>query len=446
MNQSDKDVTLDSNAAGLLPVQPVMIVATVAEPSLAEMTANDKWKEAITGIIGLVPEVGGAASKIVAFLWPSSEANPLDTWNSIKKYAESFMLGLIDEKIAEERIKELDKRLMGIRNIMQSYDRISMKAPSKKEKFVAVLTQLENEEHFFLEKRNPERTLVYFLAYATIQLSAMRDLVGAYETIFGGKDPDAAENHKTLVAKIAEYTKHLHELAADALNWRMNHIKMTSERSSGIMGVIMWTCSDSLDKSWRPVVTRDKGDALYKFENHRAQVKAAFSAEIDAMIETSYLWPYLDPRNIKKTRPVPVVTKIGPFGGRNGTPFSRAPASNLTEVQLFTDQTRLCGLKFFYDNLIVVDYGTTVNIVPSSLKFEAGEFITKAHGWEGDTMDALYFTTNKGRTIGGGGKGGTTWQANAPLNKNARLVAAEGKKHKNGIEGITLFWQYMRNE
>jgi hypothetical protein len=420
----------------------------MAAAAAAEITANDTLRMLVSNIIAFTPEVGDALSSIILFFWPPSEVDPLATWNSIKKYAEAFMNDLVDEKIAEERIKQLDKHLIGLRHVIESYVSISYGSPSKGPKLDSILTLLEDQEPDFLDKRNPERTTVYFLAFAIIYLTALREQVVNYKKIYLKEDPDAAKNLKTLQNKIVEYRRIAQEFADGMVAWRLSKITMTSDGSAGWNTTNLWTVQDSIDKNWKYPGSHDKSEIEYVFNNRRNQVNAQFKADTDILIESSYLWPYLDPTNTKKPVSTPVIVTSGGFGGKRGRHFKDNPNGKaITKIVMHSDYRFIKGVEVFYGSQSGGLHHASTGTLSQTLELEEGEGIVSAHGAAGDALEMLVFKTNKGRELSSKCQGGRLeWSAAPPEGKGATLVAIEGIEGDSSLEGITFHWQYMRDQ
>ena len=81
-----------------------------------------------------------------------------------------------------------------------------------------------------------------------------------------------------------------------------------------------------------------------------------------------------------------------------------------------------------------------------ALDMRPGEAIVFAHGRAGDAMDVLYFKTNMGREVGGGGVGGNPWTTAPPQGSNATLFKVSGRQGSNHLAGLTFTWRYFRQE
>ena len=439
-----------AEALAVEPIEPESsqaLAPKALEVSTQEKSVNDELKEIVTDVISFVPEVGAAFSKIIAFFWPASEADPQKIWNMIKKYAEAYMKELVDEKISQERITELEKRLAGIHQVLKDYQETSVGVAQKGQWFTDVLTALDLAEPFFFDKRNPEKTLPYFTSMGTIKLAALREQVLFYDKIYGVKDPDAAKHLKQLQDKITEYKETAHALADAAVAWRLGKVTMftTSEQDGWFSKYEHWHARDAMDGWQIDGHYTEKAVVQYEFNNRWNQIHEQFRAEMDVFIETSYLWPYLDPTVTKKPTRTPVIVKSGPFGGRNGSPFLDNPNGQpITRVAMYIDSRFIKAIEVYYGGQSGgLHRGGDAQL--QNLELQAGEKIVAAHGSAGDALETLFLTTNMNREVGGGGGGNPVWSAAPPKGKDAALVAIEGKVG-GSIEGITFHWQYLRDQ
>jgi hypothetical protein len=444
--------TVNGKHAEALAVEPIepesnqALAPKALEVYVMEKTVNDGLKEVVTDVVSFVPEVGAAFSKIIAFFWPASESDPKKIWESIKKYAEAYMKELIDDAISQHNIGELENLLDGIRNVLKDYQAASVGTRKKREMFSGVLTALDLAEPFFLNKSHPEKTLPYFISMGTIKLAALREQVLFYEKIYGETDPNPASTLKQLQDKITEYKETARALYDVAVKWRMDKITKftTSEADGWFAHYDQWHARDTMDGWSIDGHYRESAVVDYEFNNRWSQISNQFRAEMDAFIETSYLWPYMDPTVTRKPTRTPVLVKSGPFGGRNGDPFSDNPDGKpITRVAMYTDDRFIKAIEVFYGGQSGgLHRGGDAQL--QDLVLQAGEKIVAAHGSSGDALETLFFTTNTGREVGGGG-GNRPWSAAPPKGTDAALVAIEGKVG-GSIEGITFHWQYWRNQ
>ncbi len=72
----------------------------------------------------------------------------------------------------------------------------------------------------------------------------------------------------------------------------------------------------------------------------------------------------------------------------------------------------------------------------NSLTLGSDEFITSVSGRTGGTVDQLWFKTNKGRSVGGGGNGGEPFSSNG-----GELVQIAGWQGTASLECIQFLWR-----
>jgi hypothetical protein len=81
-----------------------------------------------------------------------------------------------------------------------------------------------------------------------------------------------------------------------------------------------------------------------------------------------------------------------------------------------------------------------------SLDLAAGELVVGAWGTAGDAIDSLYFETDRGHIVGGGGRGGAEWRADPPEGSDAKLSKISGNQGAGHLAAIKFHWQYWRDE
>jgi hypothetical protein len=434
---------------------------------------NERLETLVRGIVSAIPYIGSAISGVVGFFWPASQHDPYAVWNEIKEYISN----LIEELISDEKVKNLENQLNGIRNNLNDYQATSFDVPQKGQWFTSVLSSIDNAEPFFFDETNPEKTLPYFVAMGTLKLTVLREQYLFYNKIYQHEDPDKAQHLKTLQDTIKKYQDAANNSKKTVMAWRVGLITVneTVRTDFGVLGpskTHIWTVRDThvtdkknphpdLEVSWEWNTltggTMDAEDkARYAYNNHRSQIEAELGAKLDSFLKPAYLWNYLDPTSPGTPQKKPVDVISGPFAGRSGTRFTDNPHDlPITKVIILAytfDDARVEGVEIFYGGNSGGAHGKKMSgqVYPTYhhiLELQEGESIISARGRAGDSMDALYLKTNKGREVGGGGtRGGSAWSAAPPAGTEATLAFISGIQGRESFEGITLHWRYWRYE
>ncbi len=215
-----------------------------------------------------------------------------------------------------------------------------------------------------------------------------------------------------------------------------------------------WQAVDSLD-NWKGEAfiynNMTGGDAMGESkaqkacDSRTASVKATFGSQLGAFLGAAYLWPYLDPSQKRKPHQVPVFITSGPFGTAGPSKFKDDPKGEPITKILVRCGARVDGVQLTYGGRAGALHGGPTG-EPHSLGLEDGESVVKVEGRAGDSIDKLVFHTDKGRAVGGGGKGGSSWTAEPAKDTGATLVSIEGRQGGSSLDGITFVWRYFRNE
>jgi hypothetical protein len=410
---------------------------------------SDRLKDLVAGIAGNVPEVGSALKGLVSFLWPSGQ---LTIFAQMRSYVEALMR----ELIAQERVIDLDKRLTGIYNNLDAYQ--SSVGTQKGQWFTAVLANLNEAEPYFLDKRNPEKTMPYFVALGTVMLTLLREQVLFYEKIYGEPDQMRAEHLSLLQDKLTNYLTASQISRSRAMYWRMSKISLahSTRTTVGIVGPVVihiYTASDALTGwtaryEYNPLLsgTSDAEErASREMLDHKQLIQDQFGIELDAFLSTSYLWKYLNPVETAQPTRKKVLFETGPYAGHRYNAFADVPRGTITRIKVHGGN-RLDGVELFYDGVSGGLHGWVGGVTHADATMEAGEVIVAAYGTHGDVMHSLWFETNRGRVIGAGSNFGKPWSADPPEGINPTLSHISGFAGTGHIDGLTMHWAYWREE
>ncbi|MFL6283477.1 MAG: jacalin-like lectin, partial [Pyrinomonadaceae bacterium] len=359
----------------------------------------------------------------------------------------------------KERVIQLEQKLDGIRKTIILYQETSIGSPQKGQYFTNVLSALAQAEPNFFDPRDPQKVLTYFVALGTVKLTMMREQALFYKEIYGTADLDKDKHLENLKKTIKDYKAAGDKSRAKALEWRLGLIRLEhrQEHPIGVLGPTttdIWSVVDSFDGgggSWqRNSLTGGdpdpEGNARRELERRTSLVRDQYSAELDSFLAPAYLWPYLDPTNPDKPKRKAVVTADGFYGGTKESAFDDNPGGQpITRIVVHAG-SRVDGVEVFYGGKSGGLHGKRGGNT-FALDLQPGESVVGVYGRSGAVLDSLYFETDRGHILGGGGRGGGgEWRADPPEGTDATLMKISGFQGSGHLEGIKLHWQYWRDE
>ncbi|QBB69324.1 hypothetical protein ELE36_02450 [Pseudolysobacter antarcticus] len=413
---------------------------------------NEKMRALIIAVAGKVPTVGSGLQTLMELLWPQQDASTR-VWDQMKSYVKE----LVREMIALERLKDLSKELEGIHSSLADYNTENYGTEIKKTSFGGLLTALNIAEPYFFDERDPEKALPFFIALGSIRLATLRELCLRYKDIYGKDDDKAAEHLKALKAKIVAYVTAANKARERAMDWRLKKIRIdhTSERF-GISTLHRWAVVDDYNgfrRGWEynDTTSEDKGAESYAKTAKPIYEKEAlsqYSAELDTFFGPARLWRYLDPTVTDK--PKKAITEIltGPVGGLKFTEFQDDPNNErITAIDLHAGD-HIDGIQFHYGNKPGPLHGKAGG---HHLHYDlaADENIIGVWGRSRGEVGAVFFQTNKGRTLGGGwrdGDGVAEWIGDPASDTRAVLYRIGGRQGDGHVEALSFVWRYSRDE
>jgi hypothetical protein len=424
---------------------------------IADSTGLD-FRALVLGVVGNVPKAGSALQGLAGFFWKQdTEASAV--FDQMKTYVDT----LVPELIARERVIELEHRLVGLHQVLNDYNRTSYGTVQKGQWFTSLLSDLDKADPFFFDERNPEKTLTYFVPMGTLRIAALEEQYLYYDRIYGQADPDRDDHLKRLKDVIGAYSGALAKAQTAAIRWRVQDKVTFDVQTKKVFGGLgsstttTWTATDSLcpwqisfsHNSLSGGETYGEEKAKIQLAQRRAQVDAAYKADLDLLFAPAYLWPYLDPTNPDKPpsaqpEPTPIYVTSGPFGSFSNEPtFDDNPNGDpVTRIVVYAG-SRVDGVEVFYGGRSGGLHGARSGNA-YSLDLGPGETIVSASGRGGDAMDALQFTTSTGRTVGGGASGGTPWYAAPPQGSDGVLFKISGRQGRAHLATLNLTWTYVR--
>jgi hypothetical protein len=446
--------TLNGGANQLFKLVPVPKQKLEASPvSFAD--TNEMMREGILGVIGLTPEVGAGLKFIVGKLW--TEKDKLgDFWNQMKSYVDQRVLALIKQ----QKLNDLTDLLNGYMTLIKEISgRPHLKGPSLRDAVIYPIVVAQEA----LIKKSVE-LLPYIVGFGCIMISLRRSMVVAqdYKELFG-TDIDAetlADNKKLLQATIDLYVKAVDDCIIEAKKWRMGFIpdRQTRDEPHQVRGVkwvnhfsvaqdnydgwrLEWKCRTGKDP-FGPSDHRARAD--FAVEQRRKQVEVQFDSEMSDFVKQSKLWknfnPDVAPYVEKKVR-----KEVGVFGGRNAmNRFNSDGVKRITDVYFhWWDGGNLCGFEIYQDGVTMGVQGCRGNKA-SHMKLDDDESINSVFGYGQDFITGLWFSTHKGRLVGGGATNDSAlfFSGDISDNYNAKLVKIAGANDTGTLQQISFTWEY----
>lgn len=188
----------------------------LANPKLGD-TWNDRMKDLVTGLVGLINvegiPVGKFISVLIGFFWPSSG---VDIWELVKDQVEY----MIDQKILAAEVNQMSNSLDGLHRTMKQY--VEAKN-NEKGALMGAIVAVCNDLHSRLVHSNNAVHLIPL----TVTLSYMH-LANLKERLMHGKEIYDEDNtavwKKNLKEEIELYKKEFQELYAKWQKWRSDSI------------------------------------------------------------------------------------------------------------------------------------------------------------------------------------------------------------------------------
>ncbi|MEA2373033.1 MAG: hypothetical protein QOH12_3427 [Solirubrobacteraceae bacterium] len=411
---------------------------------------NDELRSGVLGLIETLDidgvPVGGFISYIVGLFWPEADKSE-ETWKSIKKYAEALVEGAIDKA----EIERLTSRLEGLKKVASEYGKTSLTSSEKGPRLVSLLSELDTFERDYWSEKNPEKMFPLFTTFGTLMIAALAEQAFYFDKIDPKGDPDAAMHLEELHDSVAKYTDAAQDMFDRLLAWRFGLLQTSETQiADGAFSTkSKWTVTDNYGDGFSH---EDSGDG----SEERAEAVAAdrvlwiegdFVERLQSVLAVARLWKYIDP-----SVPPPVkeyrLTDERPWGGSAllGSPFADTPeslSSRITKIRLHHGSGVVLSLEIFYDGKSGGVHGDQSQGDVAELELADDEYVVGVSGRHGDHLDAIEFTTNKQRTVGGGGPGGQPYSARGHDWEGTSLFAVGGRNDDRRVTGLSLQWKHL---
>jgi hypothetical protein len=428
------------------PVLATDKIDTALLPSFVRPTQI--MRDVTLGVLGFIPEAGGAIKFVTGALWPDASLQMF--WDQMTRYVDM----LIENKLTRERIIKLQETLDGARKNLKAFVKLK-NGTERAGQMNSTIVNLNSEDRAFFRKDNPDQTVTYLLTMGTLKLTLMSECAHNYAQIAALATDENKQAHlEALQDDVAEYIKAARRVRGELMEQRLKKISPYEMRQSSGGGYHLWiwdyTVRDSYDNTEQRRRVGPPGrenDAQLKAVGRKLRqsredlVKVQFGAELDALFAPSLVWHSYIPGNpapVKRTIRAP----IGPFGSDNNTAVDLNNIGAIKGIRVYADTSRVRGLQL----LTAAGWGILLGngtVTCHELVLKTDERIVSVHGNADFNLTALRFETSFGRRFGAGNEiSSPRWSADVPSELNARLVRILASPSGDGIEGITVTWDY----
>ncbi|MGV3603039.1 MAG: RICIN domain-containing protein [Dyadobacter fermentans] len=427
--------------------KPVPVIdQAVGANATSYAEVNELIRTGALGLIGLIPDGGGALKFLVGLFW--TEHNKLaDLWDQMKSYVDVR----VRELLKEAQLKQLREMLAGQLKVLNE---IKNSPGLKGTKLEDVILKIVEKEPHFLEQS--KEVLPYMVGLGTIMITLRHMMVANYRDLFG-KDPDQEtldSNKAKLRSSIKEYSDAVNKSKVELLEWRMSHIK---ERNDDQQAGVGWTSTvrdtyDGWSMEWH-IYENGNGDEDYKVraqnavQQRRNQIRTQYECELNEFLRAAKFWPYFDPGSATYRETV-IKKEVGSFGGPySHNPFTGVDGQPITKIIAHSNNaSTLCGLEVFYDGRSSGLKGAR-GTNSSSIVLEEGEYITSVYGYLRNIIEGVWFITQKGNTVGAGNRAPHyarhLFCADIADSFNPKLAKISGSYNGDTIEHLTFHWEYI---
>jgi len=157
---------------------------------------NNRLKEIIAGLAGLVPDIGAVLKLLIQQFWPTSE---VDIWQLMAKEITDMVYAIVDAEILKNELAERESEIRGLKDSMEQY----LNAGNH-EKGSLMSAMLVSSNTLF-EELDHSTNDVHFLSITIIH--AYEHLALLLERVKHGKEIYEEDNSKVWEAELEEYLK-----------------------------------------------------------------------------------------------------------------------------------------------------------------------------------------------------------------------------------------------
>lgn len=436
-----------------VPVDPIVDPRATREIVLR---GSDPIRDAVLGVAGLIPKVGGGSKFLLGLFWP-------DAGGSLLEQIRDYVRGVAKQLIEEAYLKDLALKMQGLKNVLKQYV-LATPGADKGSELTSLITQLEVAQPYFFDQSAPEKTLPHLLTLGSLHLSTLRERYDHFEEFYGKKPANPAELLADLQSRVKLYVDGGQRARQKTMEWRLTHITLAREivYVGGKPHHDAFIVNDTFD-GWRFVadgdhLTYDQKQAIGQraFDERKQVATDLFNAELDALFGPALAWKYVDPALTEKPKLVAARLASPLFGARRGTQFDGKvvrPEDDkpYSEVTIWTNAAgdRVNGLWLERRDGPRFTVGKVVG-TKHYHRLREGEVVVGAygnHGGPGDALYSLYLVTSTGHIVGGGHRAnGTPWDSEPPIGTDPQLDSVFGWADADHIDGLGFRWRYSRKE
>ena len=418
-----------------------------------------EMRSIILAAVSNIPKAGGALGGLLGFLWPEDDLG-MRVWNQIKEY----VISVVRELILQDNLKQLEDKLNGIRRQLETYQNEVYGSRPKQGALDTLLGLLNFSKGSFLSLDEPEWQLPFFVALGTLRLAALREQYLNYERIYNEKDPRPKERLADLQKEIRTFQKAAENAREKVLSRRAEKVRVAHDSlmNMGVTAYKWWVVDDydgwQSANRYSEIQPSHEGEwkARRVLERRKQAVRSELDAELDYLLAPARLWKYLDRSEQTWAASSEREIRHEPFGHHDGQEFEDKPYNQpISRILMYTTGI-VEGVEIFY--------GTSGGL--------HGSRIGTAHcidlaGWEKVVsvwgrlqrvgqwlyLESVYFETNRGQVIGGGGSSGFEWMASPSDYLNPMLYRiggrvsnfwGDGSRRSPFLEALSFFWAYSR--
>jgi hypothetical protein len=201
---------------------------------LNSLSINNLLKSAVSGVVGLIPEVGGVLSKVVGTLWPDEKPKTLQ-WDEIREGMKTIAQGLIDE----DRAKKLHADISKLLEHLKTYDQTSFDIEMKGAVFTTILSWFEDHKSDFIENATPWKNIQDFVQLGTLHLAFLHHQLHEWDRIWPrDKGKDTSVHKKSLDETCNLYVAAAKMIREKCIEWRFQQIQITAWENDGMRNLV----------------------------------------------------------------------------------------------------------------------------------------------------------------------------------------------------------------
>lgn len=157
---------------------------------------NDRLKDFLSGLAGLVPEIGGILKLLIQQFWPTSET---DIWKLMLQEITDLIYAIVDAEILKNELAERESELNGLKDSMEQY----LNAGDHEKG--SLLSAMLVSSNTLYEELDHSLNDVHFLPIAIVH--AYQHLALLLERVKHGKEMYEEDDTKAWEAELEKYVK-----------------------------------------------------------------------------------------------------------------------------------------------------------------------------------------------------------------------------------------------